>query len=291
MGGRVPRNPFTAKRPARASLPSTPAPGGLVIEPSFDQPHVEPRSIPDAFAFLGGVDYDLPDDTIHWYHTIDLPDGTRTPGLFDHRELLPHYGLPTDMTGRTAIDVATYDGYWAFEMEKRGAVVSALDIAAADQLDIPFPARATMAGRTHQPIGIGFEAAHTALGSSVKKIKANVYDLDPSVHGTFDFVHMADLLLHLRRPLDALAAVRSITGTEALIVDAFDPALARGAIGAPTQYVGGWDGVLWWLPSYDALAQMIVDAGFTSVHVNLVYALSKVHETAALWRASITAKT
>src|SRR5437588_1822567 len=36
---------------------------------------------------------------IPWYHTIDLPDGRRTPGQFDHRELLAHYGLPADLSG------------------------------------------------------------------------------------------------------------------------------------------------------------------------------------------------
>src|SRR5262249_48646421 len=32
-----------------------------------------------------------------WYHTIELPDGEVTPGRFDHRALLPFYGLPDDL--------------------------------------------------------------------------------------------------------------------------------------------------------------------------------------------------
>ena len=40
-----------------------------------------------------------------WYHTVDLEDGVITPGQYDHRPLLPHYGLPDDLTGKTALDV------------------------------------------------------------------------------------------------------------------------------------------------------------------------------------------
>src|ERR1700731_2711313 len=34
-----------------------------------------------------------------WYHSIEFPDGTVTPGFYDHRELLAHYGLPDDLLG------------------------------------------------------------------------------------------------------------------------------------------------------------------------------------------------
>ena len=58
-----------------------------------------------------------------WYHTIELPDGTTTRGTYDHRPLLPHYGLPDDLHGKRALDIGSGDGFWAFELERRGAEV------------------------------------------------------------------------------------------------------------------------------------------------------------------------
>ena len=56
-----------------------------------------------------------------WYHTLELGDGVVTDGMFDHRPHMHHYPLPEDLTGKRCLDVATMDGYWAFEMERRGA--------------------------------------------------------------------------------------------------------------------------------------------------------------------------
>jgi tRNA (mo5U34)-methyltransferase len=58
---------------------------------------------------------------ITWYHTIDLGNGLVTPGQYDHRELLKHYGLPDDLAGKTVLDVGPASGFFAIEFEKRGA--------------------------------------------------------------------------------------------------------------------------------------------------------------------------
>ena len=41
--------------------------------------------------------------------------------MFDLRDYVDHYGLPERMDGMRALDVGTWDGFWAFEMERRGA--------------------------------------------------------------------------------------------------------------------------------------------------------------------------
>ena len=56
-----------------------------------------------------------------WYHTIDLGDGVVTAGLYDHRPLVPCYGLPDDLVGLSALDVGPAHGFFAFELEARGA--------------------------------------------------------------------------------------------------------------------------------------------------------------------------
>ena len=95
------------------------------------------------------------------------------------------------------------------------------------------------------PVGRGFAVAHKLLGSKVEKVVTNIYAMDPATMGTFDFVHIADLLLHLREPLRALERVRAVTAGRALIVDVFEPDEPAGH----TAYLGGWDGVRWWRPS------------------------------------------
>src|SRR3954447_15154722 len=73
-----------------------------------------------------------------WYHTLELP-GLTTEGVFDLRLYLDRYGLPDDMAGIRALDVGTWDGFWAFEMERRGATVVALDLDDERDLDWPAP--------------------------------------------------------------------------------------------------------------------------------------------------------
>ena len=55
-----------------------------------------------------------------WYHTLDLGSGVVTEGMFDLRPVVDRYGLPARMDGMRALDVGTWDGFWAFEMERRG---------------------------------------------------------------------------------------------------------------------------------------------------------------------------
>src|SRR3954447_904682 len=157
-----------------------------------------------------------------WYHTIELPDGTVTDGRFDHRPLVPHYGLPEDMSGMRALDVGTADGFWAFEMERRGAEVVALELPRMSDRDFPAGAAARLRGERDTPPGHRFELAQSALGSAVELVRMRVYDLDPAELGTFDFVHVGDVLLHLRDPVGGLEAIRSVTSGVAHIADAAD---------------------------------------------------------------------
>ena len=211
----------------------------------------------------------------YWYHSIDLGNGVVTKGEYDHRELVPHYGLPDDLHGKEALDIASFDGFWAFELERRGAKVTSVDVSRIGQYDFPGPAREQFEreglDRPHVP---GFELAKEALGSKVTRIKSNIYDLNAKEHGTYDLVHVADVLVHLESPTRALRAIRSVTKTQALIVDAYDPELKD-----PTgrhqliDYRGGWNIVIWSVPSIDTFAQMVLDAGFSRVRVQSAYKL------------------
>src|SRR4051812_2121921 len=73
----------------------------------------------------------------NWYHVIDLADGVTTPGWIDLRTHLSTVGFPDDMTGMRALDIGMFDGFWAFEMERRGAQVIGIDIDDIPPPDIP----------------------------------------------------------------------------------------------------------------------------------------------------------
>jgi tRNA (mo5U34)-methyltransferase len=223
-----------------------------------------------------------------WYHTIELPDGEVTPGVFDHRELVGRYGLPEDLTGARALDVGSYDGFWALELERRGAEVTSVDIATTSDVDVPPAARELLRRRGWElEMGRRFAEARRRTGSRIRALAASVYELDPDELGTFDFVHAGDLLVHLRDPILALQRLRAVTGGQALISDCYDPELEEPGL---TRYLGGWRWAAWWLPALPTLVQMVVDADFSDAEVVTTYNLATRDQPSGPWRAVIRAR-
>lgn len=128
-----------------------------------------------------------------WWHEIELAPGIVTPGDDSNRMKLPildDLGLPKDLRGMRALDVGCSDGYFSFELEKRGASVVAIDF-------VP---------ETYS----GFATARKILGSQVEYRMENVYNLTPETFGELDVVLFLGVLYHLRKPLAALDALRSV---------------------------------------------------------------------------------
>jgi len=207
--------------------------------------------------------------TIQWYHSIDLDHQIVTPGLYDHRQILAQYYLPERMDGLRVLDVGTFDGFWAFEFEKRGAnEVVAMDIEQVNDLDLPPTMKDLMSpeelSRKH---GKGFAVAHEIRKSQVRREVLNVYDLSAARVGKFDIVHIGDILLHLMNPMKALQRVFEVTAGYALISECFSPDLDRLGCERILQYCGGATECTWWSFSLGALEQMIFDAGFQKVEL------------------------
>jgi tRNA (mo5U34)-methyltransferase len=200
-----------------------------------------------------------------WYHTLELAPGVLTPGWFDTRAVAPKIPFP-DLPGKRCLDVGTFDGFWAFEMERRGAgEVLAIDIIDPSQWDWPpgsdDDVKAAIAERKGS--GDGFAIARDALNSSVQRIECNVYDLDPEVHGMFDVVYVGSILLHLRDPVRALDRVRAVCRGTAVIVDAIDLPLTVALPWRPVALLDGRGRPWWWKPNVAGLVQMVEAAGFT----------------------------
>jgi tRNA (mo5U34)-methyltransferase len=213
-----------------------------------------------------------------WYHCIELPGGTVTPGAFDLRPSARIVPLPASLEGKRCLDVGTWDGFWAFEMERRGAAeVVAIDIEDPERWD--WPPRELLSGRggglavlaEAKPPGAGFAEAAAALGSGARRVDRSVYDLDPEVDGRFDVVFVGSLLLHLRDPVLALDRVRAVCAGQAVIADTVEaiPSLLRPR--TPTARLEGAERPWWWLPNRAGLHQMVRSAGFEILEATGVY--------------------
>ena len=179
-------------------------------------------------------------DSLTWYHTLDLGGGLVTPGIYDHRPYLPLYDLPADLRGRTALDVGAASGFFAFELERRGADVTTVDLP--EWFDHDFgplyrPDQTVESGRAylHEPLAV----AARLLGSRIRRRHLNVYDLRPETVGEFDVVFCGSLLIHLTDPLRALFRIASVTRQLAVVATVITPDRSGEPLALLASLVGG----------------------------------------------------
>jgi tRNA (mo5U34)-methyltransferase len=202
---------------------------------------------------------------LHWYHTIDLGDGVVTPGTFDLRPLVPHFGIPDRLDGKTVLDVGPGNGFFSFLFEERGAAaVTTIELPswsahdASPVLKAFYDADPSAAPDIHDALGV----AARARGSRVQRTFVSIYDFDPAVHGRYDLVFCAAVLLHLTDPLRALYRIYSATKELALISTPIDDE----AHGEPrARFEGTATGHTFWVPNRTCLMQMARAAGFREV--------------------------
>jgi tRNA (mo5U34)-methyltransferase len=206
-----------------------------------------------------------------WYHTLDLGQGVVAHGMFDHRPVVDRYLIPPDLSGQRCLDVATMDGFWAFEMERRGAdEVVALDIEDPEALDWPASLRDSTVKTLDVEKGARFELARQALGSNVKRVLRSVYELDVDL-GSFDFVFCGDLLVHLKDPISAVENIRTVCRGSATICNP----VTRFRFGRrrPLAQLDGIDHFRWWDLNEEALVRMMRAAGFSRVEKGKAFEL------------------
>lgn len=129
-----------------------------------------------------------------WFHNLHLSDGTQTAPehflgdfpAFKWRELAPH--LPADLRGWSALDIGCNAGFYSFELAKRGANVTGID------LDPHYLAQARWAAR------------HYGLEQQVTFKHMQVYDLAHTAE-SYDLVLFMGVFYHLRYPLLGLDIV------------------------------------------------------------------------------------
>ena len=188
------------------------------------------------------------------YHTIELPDGRILPGLQSVEQLryrIAQHPIPQDLTGKRALDIGTWDGWFSFELERRGASVTAVDVTRLE----------------------GFLEARALRNSKVEYIISDVCRLDPAVIGTFDIVLFFGVLYHLKHPLLGLERVCELTTDMACIESLVTDDPPSGTVPLMefyegTELAGQFDN--WVGPNVACLLAFCRTAGFARVELNSV---------------------
>jgi tRNA (mo5U34)-methyltransferase len=140
-----------------------------------------------------------------WFHTFALnrAEGIYTPGAArDHRYRIST--LPNDFGGMSVLDVGTFDGFYAFLAEHRGAE----RVVAVDNEQY----RLWVASRWGVELegGEGFRAIHRLLGSAVEYLRMDAFGLD-GLDGRFDLIYCCGILHRVENPLGLLRVLRGRT--------------------------------------------------------------------------------
>ena len=221
-----------------------------------------------------------------WWHSLDLGHGVVTPGHKSAEALraeLDALALP-DLHGKSVLDIGGWDGFFAFEAERRGARRVAVVDHYMWSMDSPgqqaYWRRCMAEGIAPRPYHEtefwhpdtlpgkrGFDLAREALGSRVEPIVADFTTCDLEALGRWDVVLYLGVLYHMEEPLTALRRVAAVTDelavleTEAVVV----PGLEHEALWRffPGAELNG-DISNWWAPNLTALLGALRAAGFAS---------------------------
>ena len=188
-----------------------------------------------------------------WYHSMELPDGRTFNGFLSFEELRSRWSqfpLPSSLTGKRLLDIGTWDGWFAFEAERLGAEVVAIDNVEQET----------------------FRFMHRKRESRVQYELAEVYELRDRGLAPFDYVLFLGVLYHLRHPLLALEIVCELTKNVAVVDSFVVDDDVRGVVPSPIPWmefyetnelsnqIDNWTG-----PTLECLLALCRSAGFARV--------------------------
>jgi len=187
--------------------------------------------------------------TFLWHQRFELGPGIITPGVSDVGFLANVSRLPEDLTGLSVLDVGTTNGGTAFLAEARGAArVVAIDIA--------------------PPEMFGILQLIDVLQSAVEFRQSSIYELGTTFAADeFDVVVCWGVLYHLRHPLLALDALRSVSRDLLLLETAACPNADQPVLQFFRKSELGADPTNWFAPTPAALAEMVESCGFCVEHL------------------------
>ncbi|MGK7391609.1 MAG: TIGR04290 family methyltransferase [Candidatus Cyclobacteriaceae bacterium M2_1C_046] len=208
------------------------------------------------------------DELKPWFHNIHLPGEIQTAP--DHfLGDFPKFkwekikdSIPEDLTGWKILDIGCNAGYYTFELAKRGAKVTGIDLD------------------THYLAQAKWLAGELGLEDKVNFRQLQVYDL-MNEDTTYDMIWFMGVFYHLRYPLLALDIVAQKTSQKLVFQTLalqeeeeyepkedylFDERIVLEAKGWPkmsfieNRFAG--DPTNWWVPNVAAIKAMLRSSGF-----------------------------
>jgi len=202
-----------------------------------------------------------------WFHNLRLPDGTQTAPshflgdfpAFKWEKIAPH--IPEDLSGKTVLDIGCNAGFYAIELAKRGARVTAID------LDPHYLRQGEWA------------AEQFGLQDRITFRKMQVYDLSREQEH-YDIIWFMGVFYHLRYPLLALDILTERTGSTLVFQTLTMPGMEEMHIGynyslneRQDMMEPGWpkmafienrlngDPTNWWAPNHAAIMAILRSCG------------------------------
>jgi tRNA (mo5U34)-methyltransferase len=174
-------------------------------------------------------------------------------------DMTSRFGMPVDLTGKTVLDIGTWDGMAAFEAEKRGAsYVRAIDIyqKCAGQESEVFEA--------NKP----FQFAHKHLQSKVDFSFSSLEDFRLHKKPKFDVVLYYGVLYHIENPLGAIFKLGSLVADNGQVIIETSYTTDPGCV---LEYTPGYAGdkTNIFRPSLRFLEKSLKEAGFS--RTELIY--------------------
>ncbi len=204
--------------------------------------------------------FELVSERPYWYHKIELPDGTCTPGMDlepiwnNIRSVREHYSYK----GANVLDIASFDGLWALEAESAGA----RQVIATDCLAGTFENLLLVRSILNSHIIPYYNVSPYNLTDRLDvRFEENFGD-EGQHTDRFDIVQHLGLLYHLRDPMFSLAQARSILKPEGLMLIETEVVLGRKD---SALVFNGLPGVarlrdnysVWWAPTELCLEEML----------------------------------
>ena len=211
----------------------------------------------------------LREEDCEFYHSVELPDGRTIDGYWDLRGQEDHYLGGIELGGSRVLELGPASGGLTFWMERQGARVVALDAGFDLSADlVPFNCGDLIAERLEMTRVMGATQnawwyLHQLFGSKAAVVYAPIYEL-PADLGRFDVSVFGSILLHLRRPFDALEQAARVTDRTIIVTEAFDPHL-EGIEDAVMRWNPSRErhaGTLWWSFTPELIQEMLLTLGF-----------------------------
>ncbi|MGI0086678.1 MAG: DUF1698 domain-containing protein [Nitrosotalea sp.] len=210
----------------------------------------------------------LKDEFTYWYHKIDLGHGIVTPG-FDYEPLWNNIRKVrelVDYKNKTVLDIASFDGLWAFEAEKLGAKT----VIATDCLYRSFKNFLFCKEVLESQCVPYYNISPYNLFERLNVFFEENYDNEKPYERMFDIVQHLGLLYHLRDPFFGLAQARSCLKTNGtllietnVVLDSDESFMLYNGIPFTHRVSDNYS--VWWIPTINCLKEMLMGTLFEPV--------------------------